>query len=401
MKNRIYFKRYLIYSLIVIIVFFSLMFLVNYKEYNTYKLNFNYKINVLLEKVKKKYPDVTLDELVEGLNSEVSYNVLREYGYDLEEDSLIGENDRVNLKYSVVKMILLLSAFGVLVFLFVRSKRCTDKEIDKIIRLIENINHRNYDLGIEDLSEDKLSILREEIYKTTVMLRENADNSLKDKIEIKNLLQDISHQLKTPLTSVKILLDNINDYPEMDSETRSDFIKKIKREIINITFLIENILKLSKFEVNTVSFVRKEVSVKGLIDEVVGNVASLCDLKGIKVEVVGCKGKMYCDCKWQVEALTNIVKNALEYSYDNSRVVISCESNKLYTGISVRDFGKGMDEEDLVNIFKRFYKGKNASNDSVGIGLSLAKAIIERDNGSVEVSSDKGVGTTFVIKYFK
>lgn len=401
MKNRIYLKRYLIYSLGLVVVFLILFWVISYKEYNLYKVNFNYRINALLEKVKNKYPDVTLDELVEGLNSDVSDNMLREYGYDLNEDSFILENDRVNLKYSVVKMILLLSAFGMLVFLFIRSKMKTDKEIDKIIGLIESINHRNYDLGIEDLSEDKLSILKEEIYKTTVMLRENADNSLNDKMEIKNLLQDISHQLKTPLTSVKILLDNINDYPDMDSETRNDFIKQIKREIVNITFLIENILKLSKFEVNTIEFVRKEESVKGLIEGVINNVSSLCDLKGIKVEVVGCEGKIYCDYKWQVEALTNIVKNALEYSYDNGRIVISCESNKLYTGISVRDFGKGMDEEDVVNIFKRFYKGKNASNDSVGIGLSLAKAIIERDNGSVEVSSDKGVGTTFVVKYFK
>ncbi|MBQ8681284.1 MAG: HAMP domain-containing histidine kinase, partial [Bacilli bacterium] len=131
------------------------------------------------------------------------------------------------------------------------------------------------------------------------------------------------------------------------------------------------------------------------------NVSNLCDLKNINIEVNNkSKNKINCDFRWQVEALTNILKNAVEYSNVDSKVIIECEENNLYSQIKIKDFGKGMDEEDVLNIFKRFYKGKDAGKESVGIGLSLSKAIIEKDNGRVSVESVKGKGTTFTIKYF-
>ena len=233
------------------------------------------------------------------------------------------------------------------------------------------------------------------------MLKENADNSLKDKINLKNSLQDISHQLKTPLTSINIMLDNVIDNPDMDIDTRQDFVKQIKREINNITFLVQSILKLSKFEANTITFNREEVSVKKIINETVKNVSNLSDLKNVKIEINDkCKNKLKCDYKWQVEALTNILKNAIEYSYEGNKVIVDCEDNNIYTQIKIKDFGKGMDDEDTLNIFKRFYKGKEANKDSVGIGLSLSKKIIEKDKGVVIVESMKNQGTTFIIKYF-
>ena len=286
--------------------------------------------------------------------------------------------------------------------MFVTSHLESDKEIDKIIRLLEKINHKNYELNIDELSEDKLSILREEIYKTTIMLKENADNSLKDKINIKNSLQDISHQLKTPLTSINIMLDNISDDPNMKVEVREEFIRHIKREMASITFLVQAILKLSKFESNTITFYPKEVSAQKIIDAVISNVSNLSDLKNICIVVDNrCKNKIKCDFKWQVEALTNILKNAIEYSYNDNKVIFECDDNNLYTEFRIKDFGKGMSEEDTINIFKRFYKGKNAGKESIGIGLSLSKAIIEKDNGQIVVESKKEKGTTFIIKYFK
>ena len=403
MKNKEYLKKYLIQILITIIVFLVLFLFVNQTQDREYKKNFNYKINAILEVVQEKYPNVKKEELIDILNSERSEeNILLDYGYDIEKDFFIEENNKLNLKFNIIKMIIICLTFISIIYIFVKSHLKSDKEIEKIIKCIEKINRKNYELELDELSEDKLSILKQEIYKTTIMLKENADNSLKDKINLKNSLQDISHQLKTPLTSINIMLDNIIDNPEMDIEIRQDFVKQIKREINNITFLVQSILKLSKFEANTITFNQEEVSVKKIINEIVKNVSNLSDLKNVNIEINDkCKNDVKCDYKWQVEALTNILKNAIEYSYEGNKVIIDCEDNNVYTQIKIKDFGKGMDDEDTLNIFKRFYKGKEANKDSVGIGLSLSKKIIEKDNGIVSVDSTKGEGTTFIIKYFK
>lgn len=402
MKNKEYLKKYLIQILITIIVFLVLFLLVNQIQDREYKTNFNYKINAILEVVQDKYPNIKKEELIDILNSKKTEgNVLLDYGYDLDKDFFIEQNNKLNLKFNVIKIIILCLTFITIVYIFVKSHLKSDKEIEKIIKCIEKINRRNYELEFDELSEDKLSILKQEIYKTTVMLKENADNSLKDKINLKNSLQDISHQLKTPLTSINIMLDNVIDNPDMDIDTRQDFVKQIKREINNITFLVQSILKLSKFEANTITFNREEVSVKKIMNETVKNVSNLSDLKNVKIEINDkCKNKLKCDYKWQVEALTNILKNAIEYSYEGNKVIVDCEDNNIYTQIKIKDFGKGMDDEDTLNIFKRFYKGKEANKDSIGIGLSLSKTIIEKDNGIVIVESKKNQGTTFIIKYF-
>ena len=267
MKNREYLKKYLMQILIVVIVFLISFIFISKLEYNEYKKNFNYKINDIFLFLQEKYPDITKEDLIEILNSDNSKtNILEEYGYDVEIDSLLVQNDKLNVRYNIYKLVIIGLCLVALIYLFITSHLESDKEIDKIIRLLEKINHKNYELNIDELSEDKLSILREEIYKTTIMLKENADNSLKDKINIKNSLQDISHQLKTPLTSINIMLDNISDDPNMKTEVREEFIRHIKREMASITFLVQAILKLSKFESNTITFYPKEVSAQKIID---------------------------------------------------------------------------------------------------------------------------------------
>jgi len=402
MKNRKYLYKYLISSLLVIIIFSVVFVIIDKIEYNNYIKNSNYKISAILELVKEKYPDVKEEELINILNTEViNENSLIQYGYDISDDSYIKQNASDNIIFIIIKILTLIISFIILMYLFVKYNLNNDKEIDKIIKCIEDINHKNYELKLDDISEDKLSILKQEIYKTTIMLKENAENSLKDKIDLKNSLEDISHQLKTPLTSISIMLDNIIDDPDMDDYVKQDFIRNIKREITNISFLVQSLLKLSKFEVNTITFNREEVLVKRIINEIVKNVSNLSDLKNVNIEINNkCKNKLNCDYKWQVEALTNILKNAIEYSYENSSVIIDCEDNNIYTQIKIKDFGKGMDDEDILNIFKRFYKGKETNKDSIGIGLSLSKAIIEKDNGRVSVDSKKNKGTIFTIKYF-
>ena len=402
MSNNVYLRKYLMKSLCAIMFFIILLCLVNKVEYNKYKYNTNQKINGIVAKIQEKYPEIGKEEIIEILNSNNKDNLFNEYGYDINKDSYINQNNEVYIKFSILKIFILLLSFMILIYLFVRYYFKRDNEIEKIIKCLEKINQKNYEIDINDVSEDKLSILKHEIYKTTVMLKENTEKANQDKINLKNSLQDISHQLKTPLTSSIIMLDNIIDDLENDIEIKPEFIKKVKKDISKISFLIQSILKLSMFESNTITFIRKEIPVKKIINSSIENIENLCDLKNIKIVVKDrSKNKIYCDYRWQVEALTNILKNAVDYSFNDSIIIVEVDKNNTYTQIKIKDFGKGMSEDETLNIFKRFYKGKKSSSDSNGIGLSLAKAIIEKDNGRVIVNSLKGEGTTFSIKYFK
>ena len=221
----------------------------------------------------------------------------------------------------------------------------------------------------------------------------------KKQIDIPQVEAIVTTQLSN---KIFVMIDNIVDNPEMDSETRVDFIKDIKREIININFLVNSLLKLSKLDVDSVHFIREQVSIKDIIDEAIKNVSVLCDLKNINILVSGnANVKIFCDFKWQVEAITNVIKNCVEHSEVNSKLEIFYDENNIYSEIKIRDYGSGIDKQDLPHIFERFYKGKNSSSESVGIGLALAKSIIESNNGYISVESQVGNGSLFIIKYFK
>ena len=404
MKNKINLKRVLIANVIVLIIFSALILIINYVEYQNYTNNFNNKIELILSKIVNKYPNVEKSELIELLNNEDTLldenNILKHYGIDIKKDSAVLKNEGEFVKFEILLLILLILLIINILIISIKYSNNNSKKINEITKYIEQINRRNYKLDIEENSEDELSILKNEIYKTTVMLNEIAENETKDKQELKESLSDISHQLKTPLTSIIIMLDNILDNKEMSQEVREEFIKDIKREITNIQFLIETLLKLSKLDANSVEFINKEVEVEEIIQNAVKNVAMICDLKNIKINITGnSKEKLLCDERWQIEAITNILKNAAEHSKNNSQIDIRYNQNKAYTKITIKDYGIGIDEKDLKHIFERFYKGKNASKDSVGIGLALAKAIIEKNNGYITVVSKENEGTTFAIKY--
>lgn len=400
MKNKVKFKRYF-FSGVFVSLFLTILFIfINIFEYRVYTVNFNKKINDMASFILDKYPNISRDDLMTIINnSSSSENVLKEYSIDLDKDSILLEND-INFKcFLIFNILFLIAGFLIVLFIFIRYKRSIDKDIRDITSLIEEINKRNYKLNIDSISEDELSILKNEIYKTTIILKEAADNSLNDKVNLKKSLEDISHQLKTPLTGILIMLDNIIEDSEMNSKVRNDFITDIKRNVININFLVQSILKLSKLDTNTVTFIKKMTPLKNIISESIKNVESLCDLKNIEIKVLNdIDGEVNCDSFWQIEAITNVIKNAVEHA--EKIVKIETENNKVYFKIRIINDGLGIDKKDINHIFERFYKGKNASSDSIGIGLALSKTIIEQDNGSIGVESNSNE-TIFTIKYFK
>lgn len=403
LENKVHLKKFLLASIIPIIVFLILGNIFFFYQYQSYTQNYNDKIASLVNLLEKEYPDIDRNELISILNSDdkVSKDIFRRYGIDIQNESIIVENDQLFSGFIIVYNILFIGLALSLILLYLKHEKAQNKEIKKITKCIEEINKKNYAINIDENSEDELSILKNELYKITIMLKEDAENSKKDKLKLKDSLSDISHQLKTPLTSINIMLDNILDNPDMDNNTKKKFIQNIKREITNISSLATEILKLSKFDASVIKFEKEQVFINDLVKSAISNVEMMAELKNINIEVNNQDNiKLVCDAKWQIEAITNILKNCIEHSKEDSTITIDIDSNKIYKQITIKDNGEGIDEKDLPHIFERFYKGKNSSKDSVGIGLALAKTIIEKDNGSIKVDSKKGKQTTFVIKYY-
>lgn len=403
MKNKLRLKQYITSTLIVFICLFVMFLILNIYEYKTYTKNFNNKISAIVTLVKDKYPEITDKEIIEIINSnkQSDDSFFLKYGIDIDNKAVLLENDKSYHTFLIINMSFLIITIASLCILYFRYNYKRKNDIKDIIKYIEQINRRNYELEIDTISEDELSILKNEIYKTAVMLKETALNSNKDKLNLKKSLEDISHQLKTPLTSILVLLDNLIDEPDMDSSIRNDFIIDIKRNVININFLVQALLKLSKFDANTVHFIKKENDLEMIVKEAIKNVSTLCDLRNINIRLnILENAKVVCDAKWQIEAITNIIKNAIEHSKDNSSIIINIDNNRVYSKIEVIDFGDGISKRDIKHIFERFYKGENATSNSIGIGLALAKTIIEEDKGTIAVESNES-NTKFTIKYFK
>lgn len=391
----------IVLSIIMIVI--SSMILKNKEQ--EYQKIVNESIAEIVGKIKEEYPNVKEEEIIKILNESASSkgeNTLQKYGINIKENPAIEamENQEqeimiINVVSIGVSVILLL----IIVNIYYHSR---NQKIQEIIKYIEAINNKNYDLKIAENTEDDLSNFRNELYKIAIMLKEQASQSINDKKALQTSLEDISHQLKTPLTSISIMLDNIRENPNMDEHTRQEFIYEISRQINWINWLVISLLKLSKLDSNTAVFVQKEIKVEDLINNVVKNLAIPIDIKQQNVIVNGSSDVMFVgDYNWQLEALTNIVKNCIEHTVENKNIYINWEENNFYTKIAIKDEGVGIDKKDVKHIFERFYKGKNSSENSVGIGLALAKSIIEKDNGYIICVSELGRGTTFEIKYMK
>ena len=403
-------NKILLFTIVLITILAIIsMSIIMEKQNQIYENKVRNIIENIIGEVKEQYPEVKEEEIIKLLNSEDGQEngekILELYGIKQgEQNTILGlekENNKFIVMYSVIGLIFVtLIIITIVIYIKGRNKR-----IDKLIFYIEEINKKNYKLEIENNTEDELSNLRNELYKITIMLKEQAEIEQKEKKELATSISDISHQLKTPLTSISILLDNMRENPDMDKETRMKFIHEIKRQIEWINWLVISLLKLSRLDANVVIFNKEQINVNKLIKEVTRNLAIPIEIKNQKIIIPEESSKKQVsfigDYKWQLEALTNIVKNCVEHTPENKNIYIDYEQNNLYTKIIIRDEGEGIDKKDVSHIFERFYKGKNASENSIGIGLALAKAIIEKGNGHIICKSEIGVGTTFEIKFIK
>lgn len=396
-------RKTIILGIIVIMLSTGIFGVINNIQYRKYLKIANAKIDNIISEVIEKYPDITEEELLEILknNETPESSVLEKYGYtpDISYIKTLGEQIETNKKQNIAFVIIFGTVSLGIYLIYVITQ---EKKIAEINEYIKQINNKNYILKIEENDNGELSKLRNELYKTTVLLKETAEISEKEKENLSTAIADISHQLKTPLTSIRIMLDNIQDNPDMEKAVRDDFLADISKQIDWISSLVVSLLKIAKFDAGTIKMENNEINAKNLIDNIVSNLAILIELKNIEIITnVDEKATFIADYKWQQEALTNILKNAIEHSKQNSRIYITVENTSLFLKIIIKDEGSGIDKEDLKHIFQRFYKTKNSSENSIGIGLPLAKAIIEQSNGYIKVETKYGEGTSFEVKYIK
>lgn len=389
---------------ITFIVLFVTTIAITYYEYQTYSQLTNEFVSDVVDLIDENYPNIDTSEVIEIINSsdyDNNSDILTSYGFTDSDLSILASLENQFHEQLLINIIIIV-IFGAIIILGIYLYNLKNKrELDNLIKYLKELNRGNYNLQIDLNSEGTLSILKNEIYTTTIMLREKAEKELVDKQNLKDSLTNISHQLKTPLTSISLLVDNLCD-EDVPASLQKEFLSDIKTQIDSINYLIIVLLKLSRFDANVITFKEEKINVKNLCIDVLKHIDALRDVKNITIHINGSSNVTFTgDYKWEFEALSNILKNCLEYTSENKNIYVSFKETNMFTEIIIQDEGKGMNKEEKRRIFERFYKGENSSNNNFGIGMSLAKEIINKDNGKIKVDSTPDIGSTFKIRYYK
>ena len=278
----------------------------------------------------------------------------------------------------------------------------TYKRYRRIATLAADVNHvlhGDSSIDFDNYSEGELSILHSEIYKMTVRLREQQQKLISDKEYLADSLADISHQIRTPLTSINLLVERLSASGLTD-ECRHQLTNELYGLLDRIDWLITTLLKISKLDAGTVSFNKETVSLETLIKKSCSPLLIPMELRGQEL-IIRADGNFYGDPAWTSEAVGNIVKNCMEHTPDGGKIEIEAAENALYSEIVIKDNGTGISPEDLPHIFERFYKGKDSDGKSFGIGLALSRMIIAGQNGTVKAENRKNAGAMFTLRFYK
>lgn len=272
------------------------------------------------------------------------------------------------------------------------------EKLQKLNTYLSLICAGNYDLDISDNEEGEISILKNNLYKVIVLLRSQNAMLEKDKTYLADALANISHQLKTPLTSMMVMTELLEK--ETEESKRRQFIKTIDKQLDKMKWLITYLLKLSKLDAGTVVFHHDDIVLEELWQASVEPYLLTMDLRNIHVEKGTLEGTIRGDFNWTCEAVGNIVKNCMEHMEDGGHLYVETRDYTIYQSLILRDDGCGIEKEELPHIFERFYNGKRAKKDSIGIGLALSQTIVEKQEGKILVQSEVGKGTEFEIRFY-
>ena len=404
MKNKTA-KKYLLFSIVITIIFIVIIARVTTIQTKNYTNKLNQKISEIIGEIKVQYPEIEDENIIRILNgtanNEEGKELLERYGIT-EDVSSLKEIDDYNIQVLITNISIVAIFAIIMIFIFIVYLICRKRKINQLDRYLQKIARRDYTLDIEECSEDELNALKNSLYKIAVLLKEEAENKKQQNEAILTSVSDISHQLKTFLASMQIILDNLLDSKEMDEKTRERFLLEASKQIKGINFLILSLLKLSKLDAKVVEFENKPIELEKMLNEILDNLEVMIELKQVTIKKdIQKNTKIIGDYNWNKEAIQNIIKNAIEHTGEGKQVSIKVLQNDVYTSIEIEDEGEGIEKEELKHIFERFYKAKGASEESFGIGLSLSKSIIEKQNGYISVESEIGRGTTFTVKNLK
>lgn len=389
-------------NIIILIIAVLIVITVTFINYLTYSNYYNNKLIDLVNVILKENPNIDNVELAKLLNKEntTGDNLLSKYGYD-KNDLFFNNKVKENLYSNILINTLIIV---VILLIYFSIKNIKDKkrnnEIQNLANVIDKINKKDYEFNLSRYNESEFSKLYNTIFKVSLLLKENNEYLNKERLILKNNIADISHQLKTPLTSNTLMIETLLEDEHMSEEKKKQFIEKIYDKNEKICYLIEMLLKLSKLETSVIDFKKDKVNLLVLLNKIKKEVEEQAKLNNICINI-NCEENINIniDKLWQEEALTNIIKNCIEFSKVNGNIDITAQDNNFYTIINIKDNGKGIRKEDINKIFNRFHKSENSKG--IGIGLNLAKTIIEKDGGIIKVKSEINKYTMFTIKYIK
>ena len=292
---------------------------------------------------------------------------------------------------------LIFSSLLILIYYISTYKRY--KRIASLASDINKVLHGDNSISLENYSEGELAILHSEIYKMTVRLREQQNNLINDKKYLADSIADISHQIRTPLTSINLLVQLLSA-PNLTDERRQELTHELYGMLSRIDWLITTLLKISKLDAGTVTFKKEKVSLQTLINKSCSTLLVPIELRGQEL-LINTNGDFVGDLSWTCEAIGNIVKNCMEHTQEGGKIEIEACENALYTEITIKDNGTGIAKEDMPHIFERFYKGKDSDDKSFGVGLALSRMIITSQKGTVKAENCNPHGAKFTIRFYK
>ena len=247
--------------------------------------------------------------------------------------------------------------------------------------------------------EDDFSHLEDEMYKTVTELQSATEAAVNNHQVLADRIADIAHQLKTPLTSMSLMTELLEEYQTIDTE---EYYSRLSNQIERLKNLVTGLLALAKLDSHGVVFHVERVEVPELLEAVSELLREIMTERGISFVAEESKGEcfIYGDRQWTEEAVLNILKNCVEHTPDGGRIVASYSQNPIYTELQIEDGGSGFHAKELPHIFERFYRGEGAAKDNAGIGLALAKAVLEQQNGQICAKNTADGHAGFRIKWY-